>query len=75
MKLKYLILATLVSTTAISQTKKDSITEIEKIDILVKKKLIDRKADRLIFNVDASIASQGMDAGETPNFLITPASS
>ena len=65
MKLKYLILATLVSTTAISQTKKDSITEIEKIDILVKKKLIDRKADRLIFNVDASIASQGMDAGET----------
>jgi len=65
MKLKYLILATLVSTTAISQTKKDSITEIKKIDILVKKKLIDRKADRLIFNVDASIASQGMDAGET----------
>jgi len=31
----------------------------------VKKKLLERKADRLVFNVDASIASQGMDAGET----------
>ena len=31
----------------------------------MKKKLLERKADRLVFNVDASIASQGMDAGET----------
>lgn len=38
---------------------------MEQINLLVKKKLIERKADRLIFNVEASIASQGMDASET----------
>ncbi|WP_379968256.1 TonB-dependent receptor domain-containing protein [Epilithonimonas sp. UC225_85] len=65
MKLKYLIIATLFSTATFAQTKKDSLKEIEQVNILVKKKLLERKADRLIFNVDASIASQGMDAGET----------
>ena len=30
-----------------------------------KEKLIERKADRLVFNVEASMASQGMDAVET----------
>jgi len=47
------------------QKKQDSIKEIEKVEILIKKKLLERKADRLIYNVDASIASQGMDASET----------
>lgn len=47
------------------QTKQDSIKNIEKVEILVKKKLLERKADRLIFNVEASAASQGMDASET----------
>ncbi len=65
MKLKYLFIATLFSTLAFTQTKKDSLKEIEQVNILVKKKLLERKADRLVFNVDASIASQGMDAGET----------
>ena len=65
MKLKYLFIASLFSVSIFSQTKKDSVKEIEHVDLLVKKKLLERKADRLIFNVDASIASQGMDAGET----------
>lgn len=65
MKLKYLFIATLFTTTIFGQIQKDSLKEIEQVNILVKKKLLERKADRLIFNVDASIASQGMDAGET----------
>lgn len=65
MKSKYLFIATIISATAFSQVQKDSLKEIEQINILVKKKLLERKADRLIFNVEASIASQGMDAGET----------
>jgi len=65
MKLTYLLIATLFSTATFAQTQKDSLKEIEQVNILVKKKLLERKADRLIFNVDASIASQGMDAGET----------
>lgn len=55
----------LVSSMLYSQIKKDSIRDIEKIEILVKKKLLERKADRMIFNVEASIASQGMDGSET----------
>jgi len=65
MKLKYLFIASLLSTGIFAQTKTDSLKEIEQVNILVKKKLLERKTDRLIFNVDASIASQGMDAGET----------
>ncbi|MNK21538.1 TonB dependent receptor [compost metagenome] len=65
MKLQSLLIATLFSATVFGQVEKDSLKEIEKVNILVKKKLIERKADRLIFDVDASIASQGMDAGET----------
>lgn len=55
----------LVSSLLYSQVRKDSIQNIEKIEILVKKKLLERKADRMIFNVEASIASQGMDGSET----------
>ncbi len=55
----------LASSMLCSQIKKDSIQNIEKIEILVKKKLLERKADRMIFNVEASIASQGMDGSET----------
>jgi len=65
MKLQYIILASLLSTSIFGQVKKDSIKNIEQINLLVKKKLLERKADRLIFNVEASIASQGMDASET----------
>lgn len=65
MKLKYLLITALFSSVTFAQTQKDSIKEIEQVDILIKKKLLERKADRLIFNVDASISSQGMDAGET----------
>ncbi len=65
MKLKYLFIASLLSTVTFAQIQKDSLKEIEQVNILVKKKLLERKADRLVFNVDASIASQGMDASET----------
>ena len=65
MKAKYLLIISLFPITLVSQTKNDSLKTIEQVNILVKKKLLERKADRLIFNVDASIASQGMDAGET----------
>jgi hypothetical protein len=64
MTTKYLFIATLFSTLTFAQSQQDSLKQIEQVNILVKKKL-ERKADRLIFNVDASIASQGMDAGET----------
>lgn len=65
MKLQYIFIASLISSTIFGQVKKDSIKNIEQINILVKKKLLERKADRLIFNVEASISSQGMDASET----------
>lgn len=48
--------------------------QIEGIAITAKKKLIERKADRLIFNISSSIASQGMDGvealGNTPMIKI-----
>ncbi|WP_223609053.1 outer membrane beta-barrel family protein [Chryseobacterium sp. OSA05B] len=65
MKLKYILISTLISAALSAQVQKDSIRHVEQINLLVKKKLLDRKADRLIFNVEASIASQGMDATET----------
>lgn len=65
MNAKYLLLISLISAGSFAQTKKDSIKTIEEVKIVNTKKLIDRKADRLVFNVDASIASQGMDAVET----------
>ncbi|MBK1895026.1 outer membrane beta-barrel family protein [Chryseobacterium paridis] len=65
MKLKYILIISLFSSTLSAQIQKDSIYQVEQINLLVKKKLLERKADRLIFNVEASVASQGMDAVET----------
>jgi len=65
MKLKYILIGSLLSATLSAQIQKDSTQHVEQINLLVKKKLIERKADRLIFNVEASIASQGMDGTET----------
>lgn len=65
MKLKYIFIGSLLSATLSAQIQKDSIRQVEQINLLVKKKLLERKADRLIFNVEASVASQGMDATET----------
>ncbi|MCT2564590.1 TonB-dependent receptor family protein [Chryseobacterium herbae] len=62
-----------VSTTEISvngETKQDFFIEkkqekqIEGVTLTARKKLIERKADRLIFNVSNSVASQGMDGAE-----------
>ncbi|WP_343610327.1 TonB-dependent receptor domain-containing protein [Chryseobacterium oranimense] len=38
--------------------------QIEGVTITARKKLIERKADRLVFNVSNSVASQGMDGAE-----------
>ncbi|KFF24478.1 outer membrane beta-barrel family protein [Chryseobacterium vrystaatense] len=38
--------------------------QIEGVTLTARKKLIERKADRLIFNVSNSVASQGMDGAE-----------
>lgn len=65
MKLKYIFIGSLLSVTLSAQIQKDSIRHVEQINLLIKKKLLERKADRLIFNVEASVASQGMDATET----------
>ncbi|AZA78361.1 TonB-dependent receptor [Chryseobacterium sp. G0186] len=65
MILKYLITISLISSAVSAQIQKDSIQRLEQVNLLAKKKLIERKADRLIFNVENSIASQGMDASET----------
>ncbi|MDQ1097976.1 MULTISPECIES: outer membrane beta-barrel family protein [Chryseobacterium] len=65
MKKTLLCTALLVSSAIFAQSRKDSIKNIEQVEILVKKKLLERKADRMIFNVEASIASQGMDGTET----------
>lgn len=65
MKLKYIFITAILSSTVSAQIQKDSAKQVEQINLLVKKKLIERKADRIIFNVDASVASQGMDASET----------
>ena len=38
--------------------------QIEGITVTARKKLIERKADRLVFNVASSVASQGMDGAD-----------
>lgn len=38
--------------------------QIEGVTLTARKKLIDRKADRLVFNITNSVASQGMDGAE-----------
>jgi outer membrane receptor protein involved in Fe transport len=40
------------------------VKNIEAVTVNGRKKLIERKADRFIFNMDASVASQGMNASE-----------
>lgn len=67
MKKTISISAILFSALFTAQTANDTIktNKINEVVISGKKKLIERKADRLIFNVDASLASQGMDAVET----------
>ncbi|OCA69164.1 hypothetical protein BBI01_18350 [Chryseobacterium artocarpi] len=38
--------------------------QIEGVTVTARKKLIERKADRLVFNVESSVASQGMDGAD-----------
>ena len=66
MKKKLSLFIILIYSISFSQNQDSvKIKNIESVVINGKKKLLERKADRLIFNVEASIASQGMDAGKT----------
>lgn len=67
MKKTFIIAASFLYLSSFAQ-KQDSLQlkTIESVTINGKKKLLlERKADRLIFNVEASVASQGMDGSET----------
>ncbi|MNU12915.1 hypothetical protein D3C71_09480 [compost metagenome] len=67
MKKTFIIAASFLYLSSFAQ-KQDTLQlkNIESVTIEGKKKLLlERKADRLIFNVEASVASQGMDGSET----------
>lgn len=66
MRIKIIFVIALLATLSI-KAQKDSLKSQTLKEVVVKKKLklLERRADRMIFNVDASIASQGMDAAET----------
>ncbi|MDE5451136.1 TonB-dependent receptor, partial [Elizabethkingia meningoseptica] len=67
MKKTAIFLAMLYYSLSFAQKTQDTtkVQTVKSITIEGKKKLLERKADRLVFNVDASLASQGMDAVET----------
>jgi len=50
-------------------------TEVEAVSVIGKKKLIERKVDRLVFNIENSVAAQGLDLvealGKTPMLRTT----
>ena len=50
-------------------------TEVEAVTVVGKKKLIERKVDRLVFNIENSVAAQGLDVvealGKTPMLRTT----
>lgn len=68
MRIRLFFLALIISTVFFSQQKRnDSINkiiekQIQEVEIIVKKKLIERKVDRLVFNVENSISATGGDA-------------
>ena len=61
MKKIYILAATLISYAAFSQNAQDTtkVKTVEMVTLEGKKKLIERKADRLIFNVENSVAAAG----------------
>lgn len=60
-----MILSTLCSIVHAQNTSgKNSEKEIQTVNLNGKKKLVERKIDRMVFNVENSIASQGMDGVE-----------
>ncbi|WP_394666880.1 TonB-dependent receptor domain-containing protein [uncultured Chryseobacterium sp.] len=61
---KYTLLFLLISVFSFAQDSINKIVEkqIEQIEIVTKKKLIERKIDRLVFNVENSISAMGGDA-------------
>ncbi|KUG11608.1 TonB-dependent receptor [Elizabethkingia sp. HvH-WGS333] len=67
MKKTSIFIATLLYSLSFAQKTQDTtkVQTVKAVTIQAKKKLIERKADRLVFNVEASMASQGMDAVET----------
>lgn len=79
MKKQITIIGLLIFSTVYSQEKKidtvSALKEIQQVEIVGKKKIVERKADRLIFNVENSVAAQGGDAIDalkvTPGVKIT----
>ncbi|UTF94581.1 TonB-dependent receptor family protein [Elizabethkingia anophelis] len=67
MKKTSIFIATLLYSLSFAQKTQDTtkVQTVKAVTIQAKKKLIERKTDRLVFNVEASMASQGMDAVET----------
>lgn len=60
-----MVLSTLCSIVHAQNTSgKNSEKEIQTVNLNGKKKLVERKIDRMVFNVENSIASQGMDGVE-----------
>ncbi|WP_327984088.1 outer membrane beta-barrel family protein [Bergeyella porcorum] len=69
MKKVLLFLFLISSFYCLSQQKKDSIDEItekqiQQIEIIAKRKLVERKGDKIVFNVSNSIFSTGLNANE-----------
>lgn len=66
--MKKLVISALALTSAsiFSQEKKDSLStkKIEEVSVTGRKKIFEKKVDRTVFNVENSVASQGMDAVE-----------
>ena len=64
MKTNYTILFLLISIFSFAQDSIKKIVEkqIQEVEIVAKKKLIERKVDRLVFNVENSISATGGDA-------------
>lgn len=64
MKTSFTLIFLLMSISSIAQDSIKSIVEkqIQEVEIVAKKKLIERKVDRLVFNVENSISATGGDA-------------
>jgi len=79
-KIIFIILLALISKNVYAQSdtiKMDSIMktiELKGVTIIAKKKLFERKIDRLVFNVENNISATGLDAYEllkiTPNLRV-----
>lgn len=66
MKKLFISALALTSIFVFSQEKKDTVTtkKLEEVSVIGRKKIFEKKVDRTVFNVENSVASQGMDVLE-----------